>query len=67
MDFSHIKEVSWAEARNALHQSDSIFTKIIDEWCPNKEYTLIKIPYQYGASILSNGIFQISIPKAFHF
>lgn len=54
-----MEEVNWKEARTAFAKVKPELAEIIDERKPNKQFTLIRVRYPYGATVLQDGILHL--------
>lgn len=52
----NIQEVTWKQVRMSAHQANPELATIIDAWDPPKDYTLLKVSYQYGDILLQDGL-----------
>lgn len=54
-----MEEVNWKEARTAFAKVKPELAEIIDERKANKQFTLIRVRYPYGATVLQDGILHL--------
>ena len=55
----NIEELTWKEAGKFFKDHNPQLYDIIEEWSPNKEYTILKVSYQYGDKVLNDGIINL--------
>lgn len=60
-----IEELHWDQARDDVYKSDPAFAKIVDDLSPNKDFTLLKISYPFGAVIYQDGTFYLPTKDGF--
>lgn len=60
---SVLEEVSWKEARPTFMKVKPDLAKLIDERKPNKQFTLLRARYPYGATILQDGLLHLPNKK----
>jgi hypothetical protein len=54
-----IKEVYWDEVRGDVTRLNPELAKICDEISPDKKYSLLRIRYPYGSTIVDKGVFHL--------
>ncbi len=55
------KEIHWADAREAVQNTNPELCTIIDRISPDKKYSLIKASFKFGDYIIRNGKLQLPI------
>ncbi len=56
------QEVFWEDVRDEVYKLNPELAKICDQISPGKEYSLLKVRYPYGATIVDKGEFHFPSP-----
>ena len=61
-DIFELKETYWDEVRDEVYKVNPELAKICDELNPGKKYSLIRLSYPYGSTIVDKGEFYFPSP-----